>query len=284
MLKIFLELSTVCNHKCYFCTSSLSKNFIMTTEKFIEILDSAPEEIQELILTPSEGEIFMDPDILSKLEWILNNRKIKLLSFHTNFTAISFQGIEFLKKFQEKKSLLIYISKYGETEDEFLRLTKTKSSQKFFKKYSNNIEYAKKIGLIVTEDYRGENYEFFSEDVPVYIEQKIKELGVCSNQFIIRIFTNLKVAQCICSGSYQNTAPGLIIGDLNNDSLIDILHNPKRYELFKKHVKKDYPDYCLTCPNFGSAKINMTPSIIRQMLVGKHSSEGSKDVNTIENK
>ena len=90
-MKLSIEISSLCNHKCYFCTSNDTSSIIMSTDKFKKIIDDIEVNkiyIQELILTPSEGEVFMDDEFLIKLEYASNCINIKSIAFHTNFTNV----------------------------------------------------------------------------------------------------------------------------------------------------------------------------------------------------
>ena len=102
-----IELTNVCNYKCYFCDARKPKETaIISFEKFKEIVDDACElGIKFLKLTPSNGDIFTIPNIVDMLLYI-ENSSIEKYEFHTNFSLVAPSTQD--KLIQLKKSLKIW--------------------------------------------------------------------------------------------------------------------------------------------------------------------------------
>ena len=263
MLRI--ELTTKCNFSCYFCDSRLFKDHY-TLDNYYNIIDQAADlDIKYLELTPSDGEIFTDKDIINKLKYAVV--KIPQVMFYTNFGLCTPDIIDQLKNIK----LDIRISDYGCDDQEiFEYMTRTKS----FDKYKNNLKYADEVGL----EYRlykrlpDENifYDNTNQDIDDKYKSKnmpIKEIqGVCSYQYFPRIMANGDFVLCSCSGGILTLEPEMIIGNITNTSLKELLYNKKRKEFYINQKDNNYTNYCLSCPMFSTTDIKPNINSLKRII------------------
>lgn len=252
---IQIEITNRCNFKCYFCGSRNVKNHnTINNYTFERIIDDVVKlKISKIYLTPSDGDIFMDSNIMNKIQYIVDNN-IKI-EFVTNFTAISKAQI---LKISTLKNIVIIVSDYGDGNEElFIYMTRT--NKKTFAKYKNNLAYAKSCGLSLVMSSRNLNYNFSYDNTnDLTIEEKyrtVKELsvkknGVCSMLYSPRIMANGDFIQCRCSGESADLNNDLYIGNIYKTDLIDLYYDSSRYNIFKNQQKNIYNDFCQKCDSF----------------------------------
>jgi len=235
-------------------------------KNFNSIIDEAADAgVEYLELTPSDGEIFTDKDILNKLRYATN--RIKTVMFYTNFGLCTPKIIDELLTIK----LDIRISDYGcNDKDVFEFMTRTKS----FETYQNNLEYARKVGL----DFRlynrmpDENIYYDNSNENIDDMYKGKNLpvqnteGVCSYLYFPRIMANGDFVVCSCSGGILSLDEKMIIGNIYEDQLKDLMSSYKRKEFYTNHSNGDYNDFCKTCPMFSRTDIKPNIKVLRRFL------------------
>jgi len=253
-----IEIINICNYNCYFCGSQyVNKHKILSNDVFFKIIDDAKKiGIDELDLTPIDGEVFIDPEFIEKLNYVLPDFSV---SFYTNFSKCNEAVQDKLKKLTEKYQgkLDIRISDYGDgCLEDFITLTR--KTENDWNIYRNNLEYAKKINLPIEISYRGINYDFYNgvdiidkEEFTKNIREKNKtRTGVCSLQFIPRLNMNGNMVYCLCGESELTVDTELLLGNIYKTSLEDVYFSKKRLEIFTNQTKNIYNESCSNCDIF----------------------------------
>jgi len=134
---ICIETSGRCNLKCRFCAYPKRGPLgFLNMDDFISAVTQASETgVRTIWLTPMLGEVFADPNLPEKLEYLEQFDGINAYSFYTNFILCNDTTIQQFEKL--KKLTSIHISIYGHDEDTFQRITQRPSSQ--FKKLQRNL-------------------------------------------------------------------------------------------------------------------------------------------------
>jgi len=111
-------------------------------DDFISAVTQASETgIRTIWLTPMLGEVFADPNLPEKLEYLEQFDGIDSYSFFTNFILCNDSTIQHFG--QLKKLTSIHISIYGHDEDSFQRIAQRPDSQ--FKKLLQNLSTLKRL-------------------------------------------------------------------------------------------------------------------------------------------
>ena len=253
-----IEIINVCNFNCYFCGSQFTENHqIMDNDKFFSILDNAKKVgVRHLDLTPIDGELFVDRHILEKLERALQDFSVE---FFTNFGLCYPHIQDKLKILQNKYDLHIKISDYGDGDKEvFKKFTRT--TDKEWYTYRDNLDYANKINLKKHLVYRGINYNF---DCGILDKDEIDDnmapkSGVCIFQFTPRLHMNGDLVYCLCGESKVSPTDEMVIGNIYEESFEEVYLSKKRLKIFKDQIKEIYNVSCSSCEVFesGSGFIN----------------------------
>jgi MoaA/NifB/PqqE/SkfB family radical SAM enzyme len=108
-----------CNLNCTFCRGGInegilkeqSKVKIMNYSTFTQIIDKCTEHgVRSFDLTPVIGELFLDKDLFSKLDFLENNPLIDRFVVTTNFTIMNRENLIKLSKY---KKIFFTIPIYG---------------------------------------------------------------------------------------------------------------------------------------------------------------------------
>ena len=122
-IRLFIEPVSFCNLACKFCTypKNLHPRTVMDDDLFQKGIDQACEiGIEEIALTPINGDVFMDRNIVDRMMYI-ECSPIKSHVFYTNFIGADAGMIESL--FAMKKCRYMEISIYGHDLESFRRIT-----------------------------------------------------------------------------------------------------------------------------------------------------------------
>ena len=136
---LFVETSSVCNLKCVFCAydKKQSPRVSMADEFFFDCIEQAVGMgLVRFHLTPCTGDVFMDPSLYSKLEFLDAHPLVESYDFFTNFTIPSEEEIERLVGFQKLSSMKISV--YGHDQDTFVAITRSKP--KVYRRLLANLE------------------------------------------------------------------------------------------------------------------------------------------------
>lgn len=135
------EVSGVCNLSCRICAyphKEIGKS-VMSTDEFSNLLEQALDlGYQNIGLTPMTGDIFMDKDIMSKMDLLEQNPRVKSFWFYTNFILLDEEKIKRLST-MHKLGPTIYISLYGHDDEMFARITDRPIKQ--YKRLLENLNY-----------------------------------------------------------------------------------------------------------------------------------------------
>lgn len=121
--RLFIEPVSFCNLLCKFCTypKNLHPRTVMDDDLFRSGIDQAcAMGIDEIVLTPINGDVFMDKNIIGRIAYI-ENSTLKSHQFYTNFIAADEPAIVALLAM--KKLRYMEISVYGHDLESFCNIT-----------------------------------------------------------------------------------------------------------------------------------------------------------------
>lgn len=121
--RLFIEPVSFCNLLCKFCTypKNLHPRTVMDDGLFRKSIDQASAlGIDEVALTPINGDVFMDKNILSRMAYI-ERSAIRSHVFYTNFIGADEPAIVALLAM--KKLRYMEISAYGHDLESFCKIT-----------------------------------------------------------------------------------------------------------------------------------------------------------------
>jgi MoaA/NifB/PqqE/SkfB family radical SAM enzyme len=282
---INIQIISKCNLHCTFCRGGMDKDVIrdlsrvqtMPTEKFNTIVDRCVEGGMRVIdLTPAIGEVMLDKDLFSKLDYLENKEEINLFILTTNLIKLTKNDIIKLSTY---KKLLLTISIYGYSEDSYFSHTNKKLFNCFYENikllYETTIhtEFKGKIEFTMRCSIPYDNA--FPNREMYYILKAFKHLGFSriNNSEIkdINRANNLinsqgesKVRSGVCihgpgsgGGITQNgdflfcpfndiTQVG-VMGNIFTSTLKEILSGEKMTELIHKQKNNIYDGICKNC-------------------------------------
>ena len=127
--RLFIEPVSFCNLACKFCSypKNLHARTVMDDALFRHSVDQAAAMgFETLVLTPVNGDVFMDKNIIQRMEYI-ENSTIEFHEFYTNFIGADEAAIKSLMAM--KKLRYMEISVYGHDLDSFQNITRRGSAQ-----------------------------------------------------------------------------------------------------------------------------------------------------------
>ena len=134
-----IETSSTCNLKCRFCAyiKKQTPKGSMPNELFFDCVEQATElGFDTFDLTPCTGDVFMDPNLDSKLEFLDDHPGVKSFQFFANFTIPSPTDIDRLVRY--RKLRLMAVSVYGHDLESFIAITQ--SNEKVYRRLVVNLE------------------------------------------------------------------------------------------------------------------------------------------------
>jgi MoaA/NifB/PqqE/SkfB family radical SAM enzyme len=135
---LYIEPSSICNLKCAFCAydKKMTPQMNMSNQFFFDVIEQAIEMgYQRFGLTPITGELFMDKNVMDKIEFLENHPKVKLFHFYTNFTILDEDRIKRVSELS--KLAYMAISIYGHDRESFVETTK--STPHVYQRLVNNL-------------------------------------------------------------------------------------------------------------------------------------------------
>lgn len=196
-----IELCSICNLNCCFCAYGKKKTLrhIMSNNFFFDVIEQATDKgYTKFGLTPTTGDVFIDPGFLDKLLFLENHNRVREYSFFTNFILPNEEKIYRLLTLKKMKELIVSV--YGHDEQSFKNLTR-----------SNSVSYRRLIA----------NLNYFKEHVylaPYTIEigwrtySTLKTMGMSELAEIINTMKNQCGIRVRRSKSYNNWG-GIITQD-----------------------------------------------------------------------
>ena len=246
MSSLSIEVTSICSFNCYFCNEGRRKKYILSTDVFKRVVDEALElGYDSFVLTPKNGDVFCDPEIYEKLDYLRTIRAP--YHFITNLHLVE------PKKLIKVMSPLgkIYYSEYGKSDEEFEKLTRKPRS--FRHKVLENFEILK--NFISKFEING---EYISSCESSRAPREIASKRFCTEAYNHAISSNGDVILCTC-GTYN---PDLIVGNIIDSSLKDVFTSSRYRDKIKYLIKNGMDNRICqdVCNNF---RTNVSP---RQML------------------
>jgi len=170
---IYIENTSKCNLKCRFCAYDKRdlKNVPYETMPQAIFEDFVNQSLEigykNIGLTPTTGDVFMDKDLFSKINYLENRTELKGYFFYSNFIPLSKDSID--KLFNLKKLKNLGISIYGHDEQTFIEFSK--GSHNAFLKLKENLRYlrdkvlSKKLNFKIEFSHRTiKNFNIFKSN------------------------------------------------------------------------------------------------------------------------
>lgn len=240
-----MEVTNICNFRCSFCLNdgrSQMGQGIMSNDDFFRVIDEAVSlGAREVNMIPSSGDVFCDPGIYEKLEYLENKKEIKLAWFFTNYLAAKPEKLNHLKKIK------MYVSVYGETDEEFVSLTNRPASYRH--KVLENLEKSKDGPAFLR--LHGRNFTYI-DNKKQYVG-KLK--GLCSNLTHPYVHFNLDVTLCYCGLVMRDC--NLIIGNLRDSAIAELMTSDKAKQHLKNHINNKHEPPCTKCGAFDKSDLNL---------------------------
>ena len=273
---ITITILSNCNLNCTFCRGGVNQDLlkeysnykIMTTEEFKKIVTKCLESnITFFDLTPSIGEPFLDKTVLDKLEFLENYELVEGYTLTTNLLLLNESHIDRLSKL---KKLILDVSLYGETKEEYFKNTQKDKYEEFLVKlemlyercndlkiqfiqrcslslnsqlvkYVTSFRVNKKANLVTTEKYnlnRAGHIE--SAD-----NKPRKRSGICPYGPGINggIVTGGNVLFC----PFHDLKREGVMGNIFTSSLREIYKGNLWQEVIGNHTKNNYTGMCENC-------------------------------------
>lgn len=281
--EINIQIITKCSLRCEFCARSwLSKEHLntiektptMSTETFIKVVDQCTEAGKSrFCLTPRMGDLFLDKNIMSKLEYLEDNPDVEYFFFATNLLEIS---QEQLKKLLEFKKLYLEISVYGYNKEIYKKVTGKNLYHKFldkliFLKFFMSCEKYPNVTFYIRwgkENVKGnlkpillelniintckvsydeiDNFNFgglIPEGSLDNEHVKYKKTGICPTAYTGCILPNGDYNLCYMNDVYNV----LTIGNILETSFNELLCSEQRKVIINKMEIGTYEKICIDC-------------------------------------
>jgi len=238
---IWMDIETInrCNGKCSFCPANTKDEArpykLMEDKLFEKILNELEALNYSGVLTLfNSNEPFLDkrmPDMLKEARKRLPNTKIII---QTNGTLLTLEKLNAIANSVDFLHINNYNNSYKLTE----------SSKMIYKHVKNNPEIFKNINITIERRYANEVLSNRAGTSPNHPHSKNVVHAPCIIPFTnFTIFPDGIVGIC-CNDAHEKTN----FGNLNNQSIIDLLHDKKMIEL-KNAVAHDRSNYsfCKHC-------------------------------------
>ncbi len=125
------EIAGICNLACRFCAypkKEIGKS-VMSLETFSALLEQSLDlGYRDVGLTPMTGEVFMDKNIIEKMEVLEKNPRVRSFWFYSNFILVDEEKINRMSKMR-KIGPEFYISLYGHNQAMFCKVTNRPEKQ-----------------------------------------------------------------------------------------------------------------------------------------------------------
>lgn len=186
--RLFIEPVSFCNLACKFCSypKNLHPRTVMDEALFRSSIDQAEEMgFEAIALTPINGDVFMDKNIIKRLGYI-ENSTIKSHLFYTNFIGADEAAITSLLAM--KKLSFMEISIYGHDFDSFCNITGRGKAQ--YKRLIENLVtlerlyHGKRDGLSIVigvRTYRSFGFEKGNRNDLIDVLDKLRQAGILIN-------------------------------------------------------------------------------------------------------
>jgi MoaA/NifB/PqqE/SkfB family radical SAM enzyme len=282
-LMLHIETVNICNHNCIFCAKESNQNnkMIMPMDLFVKVVsDYADIGGGRISLTPSPGEIFLDPFLLKRLQILKRYPQITNISITSNgIGSENYKNHELqdiISRFDR-----IHISIYGLNEEEYSKITRRQTFENCISSIRRIVEYARPNTVIFGFRllYTRSEAEIkrwiqsnFGRDIPFgftteyttwgsLIGSKLNELpgearwkkmpeisNPCFRPLIsIKVCASGDLSLCACS---DKSATDLLLGSVMEQS-IESMYNSQKCKKFWSSGE-NVPESCKKCSSYQS--------------------------------
>lgn len=288
-----IETSSICNLECRFCAyvKKQSPKVSMPNDLFFDCIEQALEMgMRSYQLTPCTGDVFMDRQLFTKLDFLEQHPQVSVYTFFTNFTIPSREDVERLIRLEKLGKLTLSV--YGHDLASFMAITG--STEKVYKRLVANMETVldqldrcrpsleiglrttkhvprgapsdllkllrrfKRAGIRVRTSRVYDNWGGYitQEDVQglgidIGAPDSVYKKGACSLLFTyVQVMATGIVNGCAC----RDVDATLRIGDLHEAPLKTILstENPAYMELIREQQSGHFRPVCRSCDFYKS--------------------------------
>lgn len=137
---INIEVTSLCNLKCRFCAYQKKQGpkVHMANDCFADYVEQAVQMgFTDFQLTPVTGDVFMDRQLITKLQFLENHPKVKSYAFFTNFTIPDHDAIAKLMRLTKLARLTISV--YGHDLASFTAITQ--SNAKVYQRLLDHLQF-----------------------------------------------------------------------------------------------------------------------------------------------
>ncbi len=284
-------VTNICNAKCSFCAypkvvaNKTLQTGVMTFEIFKKAVDEwAAIGGQWLDLTPVVGDPLVDPGLLKKVDYAVNQARIKSVALTTN--AILLNRNDIYKKLIDLGINNIFISTQGASQEAYEKVYGVKHYPEVISGIRNLLEYNFKKGesasivirfrnsekpsqIVRSKDFIEQIKPFLSAKVRInftvdfdnwggtIIEEdmsgfmKLRKLPPalalpCQSLFSFVVRHDGHVRLCGCR-LVRNDMDDLVVGDIHDKSLQEISKSSETWDIIKGFYFGKRPETCRAC-------------------------------------
>ena len=284
-------VTNICNAKCSFCAypkvvaNKTLQTGIMPFDVFKKAVDEwAAVGGQSLDLTPVVGDPLVDPGLLEKVDYAVNQAHIKDVVLTTN--AILLNRNDTYKKLIDLGIGGVFISTQGTSREVYEKVYGVKHYDEAMSGVRNLLEYNRSKGEPSRVVIRFRNSEKpseivrskdFAENIKPYLSEKVRinftvdfdnwggtiqptdmsgfmrlrklppPLNVpCKNLFNFAVRHDGNVRLCGCRLT-RNDLDDLVVGNIRENSLAEISRSDRAWNVIKGFYSGKRPETCLEC-------------------------------------
>ena len=284
-------VTNICNAKCTFCAypkvvaNKTLETGVMSFDVFKKAVDEwAAIGGQSLDLTPVVGDPLVDPNILKKVDYAVNQAGLKDVYLTTN--AILINKNETYKKLIDLGIAAVFISTQGASKDVYEKIYGVKHYEEAMSGVRNLMEYNKSRGEPARIVVRFRNHEKpsqiirspdFKKNIQPYLSERVRVnytvdfdnwggtikpadmtgnmrlrvlppmLNVpCKNLFNFAVRHDGRVRLCGCRLT-TNDNDDLVVGNIKDKTLKQISESDEAWNIIKGFYEGKRPHTCLEC-------------------------------------
>ena len=284
-------VTNICNAKCTFCAypKVVANKTLQTGVMSFEIFKKAVDEWaalggQSLDLTPVVGDPLVDPGILDKVNYAVNQAGLKDVYLTTN--AILINRNETYKKLVDLGIAAVYISTQGASREVYEKIYGVKHYDEAMSGIRNLMEYNRSKGEPARIVVRFRNHEKpseiirspdFKKNIQPYLSERVRVnftvdfdnwggtikpedmsgfmrlrrlppmLNVpCKNLFNFAVRHDGRVRLCGCRLT-TNDNDDLVAGNIREKSLVQISESDEAWNIIKGFYEGKRPKTCVEC-------------------------------------
>ena len=289
------EATNICNADCVFCAYSQMERpkKVMSMDLFKRVVDQFVSlDGTNVSLTPIVGEPFVDKHLFERLDYLSSIPQIKDIAFHTNAIIMDISKSSRLFDYINKVHLNISFGGFDkESFHQVMGVDKFDAARRNTEALlAKKIELGKPLSIDILprcpkSKCRGEFYDYLvdmREKGIVEMEEPLRsfdswagkiqdvdlleagltprpmphKFGPCAYLLTTPVvLADGRVNACCC----RDVEASLIIGDLEKESLADVLSGEKLKNLIHRHARSDFPEICKKCTQYNPLYTRFTP-------------------------